>query len=92
MYERSGAESKTYISIINGSHCGMGDSRKCFTAERLAGCRDGLNTDEQTAILARYMVPWLDCVMKGMMEQGALFNHSLASDPAVNWQRSRPLP
>lgn len=92
MYERSAAEDKTYISIINGSHCGMGDSSRCFMAERLAGCRNGLNTEEQTAILARYMVPWLDCVMKGVKEQGALFNHILASDSAVTWLRSRPLP
>lgn len=92
MYERSGAENKTYISIINGSHCGMGDSRKCFTAERLAGCRQGLNTEQQSAILARYMVPWLDCFLKGEKEQGALFNQTLASDSAVNWLRSRPLP
>jgi len=92
MYENSGAKVKTYISIINGSHCGMGDSRKCFTAERLAGCRDGLNTEEQTAILARYMIPWLNSILKGDESGGCLFNQTLAADKAVTWLRSRPLP
>jgi dienelactone hydrolase len=92
MYERSAAEDKTYISIINGSHCGMGALRKCFTAEKLAGCRSGLGTEEQTAILSRYIIPWLDCFLKGEKEQGAVFNQNLASDEAVTWLRSRPLP
>lgn len=92
MYEHSAAEDKTYISIINGSHCGMGNSRKCFTAEKLAGCINGLKTEEQTVILARYMIPWLDCFLKGDREQGALFNRTLCSDKAVSWLQSRPLP
>lgn len=92
MYERSAAEDKTYISIINGSHCGMGALRKCFTAEKLAGCRGGLGTEEQTAILSRYIIPWLDCFLKGEKEQGAVFNQTLASDEAVTWLRSRRLP
>jgi len=92
MYERSAAKDKTYISIINGSHCGMGDSRKCFTAERLAGCKRGLNTEEQTAILARYIIPWLNCFLKGDTSGGRLFNQTLAADEAVTWMRSCPLP
>lgn len=92
MYERSAAEDKTYISIINGSHCGMGALRKCFTAEKLAGCKNGLGTEEQTVILSRYIVPWLDCFLKGEKEQGAVFNRTLASDEEVTWLRSRPLP
>ena len=92
MYERSAAEDKTYISIINGSHCGMGALRKCFTAERLAGCKGGLGTEEQTAILSRYIIPWLDCFLKGEKEHGAVFNQTVASDTAVTWLRLRPLP
>jgi len=92
MYEKSAAEDKTYISIINGSHCGMGALRKCFTAERLAGCKGGLGTEEQTAILSRYIIPWLDFFLKGEKEKGAVFNRTLASDTAVTWLRSRPLP
>ncbi len=92
MYERSAAEDKTYISIINGSHCGMGALRKCFTAEKLAGCNQGLGTEEQTAILARYMIPWLDCFLKGETAQGELFNRTLVTDETVNWLQSRPLP
>lgn len=92
LYERSSADDKTYISIINGSHCGMGALRKCFTAEKLAGCAGGLGTEEQTAILARYIIPWLDCFLKGEREQGAVFNQTLASDDEVTWLRSRPLP
>ncbi len=91
MYERSVAEDKTYISIINGSHCGMGALRKCFTAEKLAGCKGGLGTEEQTAILSRYVIPWLDCFLKGEKEQGAVFNRTLVSDEGVTWLRSRPL-
>lgn len=92
LYERSSADDKTYISIINGSHCGMGALRKCFTAEKLAGCTGGLGTEEQTAILARYIIPWLDCFLKGDRPQGRLFNQRLESDEAVTWLHSRPLP
>jgi pimeloyl-ACP methyl ester carboxylesterase len=91
IYERSAAEDKTYISIINGSHCGMGDSRKCFTAERIAGCRGGMNTEEQTAILARYLIPWLNCFLKGEKNDGLFFNSTLATDESVTWLQSRPL-
>lgn len=91
MYERSAAADKTYISIINGSHCGMGDSRKCFTAERIAGCRGGMNTEEQTAILARYMIPWLDFFLKGERSDGLMFNSTMATDESVTWLQSRPL-
>ena len=91
MYEVSAAEDKTYISIINGSHCGMGDSRKCFTAERIAGCRGGMNTEEQTTILARYMIPWLNFFLKGERGDGLIFNSTLATDESVTWLQSRPL-
>lgn len=92
MYERSAAEDRTYISIINGSHCGMGALRKCFTAEKLAGCKGGMGTEEQTVILSRYIIPWLDCFLKGEKGQGAVFNRTLATDTAVTWLQSRPLP
>lgn len=92
MYQRSAAEDKTYISIINGSHCGMGDSHKCFTAERLSGCKNGLSTEVQTVILERYLIPWLNCILKGDREEGLVFNCTLASDHAVTWLRSRALP
>lgn len=91
MYESSAAEDKTYISIVNGSHCGMGDSRKCFTAERIAGCRGGLNTEEQTAILARYLIPWLNFFLKGERGDGLIFNSTLSTDESVTWLQSRPL-
>jgi len=70
----------------------MGALRKCFTAERLAGCKGGLGTEEQTAILSRFIIPWLDFFLKGEKEKGAVFNRTLASDTAVTWLRSRPLP
>lgn len=91
MYERSASEDKTYISIINGSHCGMGALRKCFTAEKLAGCKGGLGTEEQTAILSRFIIPWLDFFLKGKKVQGAVFNRTLTSDTMVTWMQSRPL-
>lgn len=91
MYESSASEDKTYISIINGSHCGMGDSRKCFTAERIAGCRGGMDTEEQTAILARYMIPWLNFFLKGERDDGLIFNSTLETDESVTWLQSRTL-
>lgn len=91
IYERSAADYKTYVSIINGSHCGMGESRKCFTAERIAGCKGGMKTEEQTAILARYMIPWLNFFLKGERSEGVIFNNTLATDESVTWLQSRPL-
>jgi len=91
MYESSAAQDKTYIQIKGGTHCSMGESSKCIKAERLVGCEPGLTTDEQTAVLARYIVPWLDFFLKGKKEQGLTFNVTLASDEAVTWLQSRPL-
>ena len=91
MYESSAAHDKTYIQIKGGTHCSMGESRKCIKAERLVGCEPGLTAVEQTAVLARYIVPWLDFFLKGREEQGRAFNTTLASDEAVTWLQSRPL-
>jgi hypothetical protein len=91
MYESSAAQDKTYIQIQRGTHCSMGESSKCIKAERLVGCESGLTTAEQTAVLSRYLVPWLDYFLKGKKEQGRAFNITLASDEAVTWLQSRPL-
>ncbi len=91
MYESSAAQDKTYIQIKGGTHCSMGESSKCIKAERLVGCEAGLTTDEQTAVLARYIVPWLDFFIKGDMDQGRVFTITLTSDEAVTWLQSRPL-
>jgi len=91
MYESSGALDKTYIQIKGGTHCSMGESKKCIKAERMVGCEAGLTTDEQTAVLERYIVPWLDFFLKGSRDQGHFFNTTLTSDEAVTWLQSRPL-
>ncbi len=91
IYEGSAAQDKTYIQIIGGTHCSMGESIKCIKAERLVGCEPGLTTAEQTAVLARYIMPWLDFFVKGDMDQGRVFNMTLTSDEAVTWLQSRPL-
>ena len=91
MYESSAANDKTYIQIIGGTHCSMGESSKCIKAERLVGCEPGLNTAEQTAVIARYLVPWLNFFLKGEVDQGLIFDAELRSDTAVTWLQSRPL-
>jgi predicted dienelactone hydrolase len=91
LYEGSAAPDKTYIQIKGGSHCSMGVSSKCIKAERLIGCEPGLTTAEQTAVLARYIVPWLDFFLKGSKDQGRVFNSTLSTDEAVTWLHSRPL-
>jgi predicted dienelactone hydrolase len=92
MFESSAAQDKTYIQIIGGTHCGMGESIKCLKAERLVGCEPGLTAALQTEVLARYIIPWLDFFLKGKQEQGRVFNLTLAADEAVTWKYSRPLP
>jgi len=91
MYESSAAQDKTYIQIKGGTHCGMGESSKCIRAERIVRCEPGLTTTEQTAVIARYIIPWLDFFLKGKKEQGLTFNVTLLSDEAVTWLQSRPL-
>lgn len=91
MYESSAARDKTYIQIIGGTHCSMGESSKCIKAEKLVGCEPGLTSAEQTAVLARYIVPWLDFFLKGDRDQGCAFNMTLTSDETVTWLQSRPL-
>ena len=91
MYEMSASEFKTFILIKGGTHCSMGDYSRCVKAEKISGCTPGLTTAEQTAVLARYMLPWLDFVLKGKKEQGRRFDKTITADTAVTWLRSQPL-
>jgi pimeloyl-ACP methyl ester carboxylesterase len=91
MYEKCGATNKTYILIKGGTHCGMGEYKKCFEAERLKRCDMGLTTAEQTEILARYLLPWLGFFLKGEDEQANIFNQTLMVDEQVTVLRSRPM-
>lgn len=91
IYESSSARDKTYVQIKGGTHCSMGESRKCIKAEKLVGCEPGLTSAEQTAVLARYIVPWLDFFLKGDIDQGCVFNTTLVADEDVTWLQSRPL-
>lgn len=91
MYEMSASEFKTFILIKGGTHCSMGDYSRCVKAEKISGCTPGLTTAEQTAVLARYMLPWLDYVLKGEKEQGRRFDKTISTDTAVTWLRSQPL-
>lgn len=92
MYESSSAHDKTFVQIIGGTHCSMGETSKCIKAERILGCDAGLTAAEQTEVLARYIIPWLDFFLKGNGNQGCVFNTTLTADEAVTWKQSRPLP
>jgi hypothetical protein len=92
MYEASASSDRTIILIERGTHCNMGVSfDKCEVGERMARCEPGISGEEQLAILARYMVPWLKYFLKGDEEQGVRFDAVLRSDTTVNWRQSRPL-
>lgn len=92
MYEASASSDKTFILIEKGTHCNMGVSfDKCEVGERMARCEPGISGTEQLAIIASYLVPWLDYFLKAEEEQGISFDTSLKADPAVSWRQSRPL-
>jgi predicted dienelactone hydrolase len=92
MYEASASSDRTIILIKKGTHCNMGVSfDKCEVGERMARCEPGISGEEQLAILARYMVPWLRYFLKGEEEQGVRFDAVLRSDTTVTWRQSRPL-
>lgn len=92
MYERSSSSDKTFILIHGGTHCHMGVSfDKCEVGERMARCEPGISGEEQLAILARYMVPWLRYFLNWEVDQGIYFGSELRSDTTVTWLQSRPL-
>ena len=91
LYKASASEDKTLIMIKGGTHCSMGNSKLCIKAEWISGCSQGLNTEEQTAVLARYLLPWLSYVLKNNKLEGQNFAETLASDEAVAWLRSQAL-
>lgn len=92
IYNFSAAADKTYILIRGATHCAMADSsRVCTLAEKLSGCNNGITADEQHQILKKYLVPWLDCFLKGEDDQGISFDTELRSDTNVTWLQSRPL-
>ena len=92
IYNFSASHYKTYILISGGTHCQMGvTSSKCTTGEKMAGCKPAISRNDQYAVLARYLVPWLGYFLKGEKEEGVCFDLTLSADNTVTYMQSKPL-
>ena len=91
IYESSRSNCKTYIAITGGNHCNMAcKNTLCNLAERTKET-DRISREEQHAILKRYIIPWLDYMLKNKPSASVLFDKMLESDPSVEYNRSLPL-
>lgn len=91
IYESFRSNSKTYITITGGNHCNMAcKNTLCNMAERTKQT-DRISREEQHAILKRYILPWLDYMLKNKPSASVKFDNMLESDSSVEYKRSLPL-
>jgi predicted dienelactone hydrolase len=76
--------SKILLTIKGGSHCQMADkSFPCNLAELTCGPSASVTREEQQAIVIRYLVPWLNCYLKGDSASAKRFQYLTGSDSTV---------
>lgn len=91
IYQALQSLSKTYISIVGGSHCQMAAlNTLCNFGE--VGCTPAsVSREKQHQIIFRYLIPWLRFVLYDDVISGAVFDQQLLTDTTVTWQYSAPL-
>ena len=88
MYDALASACKTLISIDGASHCQFaGNNVACSFGEFTCSPSAEITADEQHAIVASFLIPWLRNYLKNDCNQGLLFQNSL-SDAAVSYQQN----
>lgn len=91
IYESFRSNCRTYVEIIGGTHCNMAiKNRLCSLAERTKP-ENLIPREEQHRILKRFILPWLNYMLKGEEKASSEFDRLLESDNAVDYKRSLPL-
>ena len=86
MYNNLGTNCKLLVNIIDGSHCGFGDSNfPCSTGESIScPLASYISRADQHAAVFDYLTPWLDNFLKGECTEWATLNTNL-SDPQITY-------
>ena len=80
---------KTYIEIVGGSHCQMaGKNKLCTLAENRCKLKPGISYKQQHEIIARYLVLWLDFILKDKSEAAQQFDNKIITDPDITFRRN----
>ncbi len=89
LYEALASDDKMYISITGGTHCGMTSSKiLCPAAECTCFPRKTIHKKEQHALIALYLMPWLDAMLRGHSEEKNKLENSLPADHRVTFRSS----
>jgi pimeloyl-ACP methyl ester carboxylesterase len=90
IYQALGSPLKTYINIRGGNHCNMAlKNSLCNMAERTKP-KNSISREEQHQTLIRYILPWLNYNVKGIVSEGEKFDNLTETDTTITRKRSRP--
>lgn len=88
IYNQSNADCKTFISIINGSHCYFANTNfNCDFGELTTGS-GSLSRAKQQDITSDFLTLWLDYQLKNNCTSWTSFQDSLAVSQRINAQQS----
>jgi pimeloyl-ACP methyl ester carboxylesterase len=92
LFESLAGDCHAYLSITGGSHCQMAESNfLCTFGEATCSPAPDITRAEQHAVINRYLLPWLEAVLRQDCAAGQQFDSTLAADPAVTYQQTCPL-
>ena len=89
MYNALQSACKTYISITGGSHCQMAEYNfYCAFGEATCSPSPAISRAQQHLVINRYLIPWLQSILKGDETAGEVFDSTLRVDPEVTWLKN----
>jgi len=89
MYNALQSDCKTYISITGGSHCQMAEYNfYCAFGEATCSPSPAISRAQQHVVINRYLIPWLQSILKGDAAAGEVFDSTLRVDPEVTWLKN----
>ncbi len=89
MYNALQSDCKTYINITGGSHCQMAEYNfYCAFGEGTCSPSPTINRAQQHQVINRYLIPWLQFMLKGDEASGVAFDSTLRTDSEVTWLKN----
>ncbi len=84
MYDALGSDCKTHVDLTGGNHCYFGNFNfNCNLGESTTGCQPGITREQQHALVAGLLLPWLNAQLKADTVQWASFQSGLVSTPGI---------
>jgi pimeloyl-ACP methyl ester carboxylesterase len=86
MYDSLASDCKSYISITGGSHCQMADFNfLCNFGELTCTPAPAISRSDQHQVIFRYLLPWLDRVLKFNCSSAIAFDSLLQQDTQITY-------